>query len=401
MMTPRSRCPIVINSSSSLSSVAIQEENFNATEMMGENKVFDCTFTDALSEDCSDDDTLGMNQEEPLSRISSNLNCQSQTDSESSDAFQDLKAKQNEEKTQNLASSTNESCATSGRHSSDSSIFSGFFKHLSTSSLIKLVARLSNNTSPSSERSNSPPLNCYSPCNGKEELSHDDSLSTVFKDYLFSRNILTDNPVDLSNSTLFLDLDDSGKEETNVEDVNILEQVCQEDEKDIFETDKKLSDQKDTRSFVDSANRSDTYNPSKELENTIPKLSHSLLYCLDGNNPLYYEKKSSVKRRSNLQKNFESSHFSNKRTKLSVEKLDTGDERITLAVRTSPNKEESKGACQPLEAQKRHLHSCSPASRSMSLLQTKNGTPLPSREKGAKDDCLEGNSKNVLFETDL
>ncbi|ROT67559.1 hypothetical protein C7M84_014381, partial [Penaeus vannamei] len=94
--------------------------------------------------------------------------------------------------------------------SSTGSLFGSFFR-LSTSSLAQLASRLSSTTSLTNPEVQEEEKSDESETEEDGEMN--ESLSSVFKDYLLSRSILTDNPVDLSTDCLEKGIEEEDKVE--------------------------------------------------------------------------------------------------------------------------------------------------------------------------------------------
>lgn len=183
-MTPRSRQPIIINSSSSLPSIPVQEK----TALFQENE-------------CSDE------------AISSKVPTKG-------NSFRKDK---------------------SVLKFSEVSTLGSVFKCLSTVSLMNLITKLEYSNSTLEENGDSALINC-SNCN---DTLQNDTLTSVFKEYLLSRSILTDNLANSSSDSILTETDNSSN---NISMNDSFQSVL------------------------------------KNFSYQSP-LSQSLLFCLDGNNP--------------------------------------------------------------------------------------------------------------------
>ncbi|XP_045612506.1 uncharacterized protein RhoGAP54D isoform X1 [Procambarus clarkii] len=379
IMTPRSRCPIIINSASNLSQVAEESLHLHASRSVNKEESDDASNVDMHCSPVIGNPTAQLTS--PPKSVqspadSTNLNLIS-SDHDKNDTDDDLERETSEKKSQ----STSHDCKKEERESklssrwgstslrrtlssasSTSSLFGGFFRHLSTSSLAQLATRLT-----SSSTRQHPEMDENTDIENGSMSEDDDvmneSLTSVFKEYLLSRSILTDNPVDLS-----LHLEDEETKEAEME-------------KGTFLLDKNTDEHNEAYQFCDSA-YGDSQPPSKCVSRQCSKaslrsldsavgLSDSLLYCLNGNDPL--SASGSVGRNS----------CNSSRTRILEENSEPLAQNSFLQDRA-----ENKNLLE--------LHSCSPDSRCQSLLKTKQGTPVPQRDKELSESA---NSAKVLFET--
>lgn len=364
-MTPRSRCPIIINSSSSLSNVAIPEENSQTPILQSIRHQL------TTPEDIHTSPIIT----NPAALLTSPKTLPTQTDSaiqtsSSQDSFAKFSDADSEDENSNKVkeeshtssgetklsrwSSSSLRCTLSAA-SSTTSLFGSFFRHLSTTSLAQLATKLTSTTSlhkPEDEEKEESEEEC------EEEDELNESLSSVFKGYLLSRSILTDSPVDLS----VVYADDDGNEDHEFKEKSPFESKSDSengDDDSAYESSQPPSKttsrqcSKASLSSLDSAQ--DLYSSSE--------LSESLLQCLDGHDPSQAEERN-------------------------------GDSRIQ-SFNTKPK---HHSVCSDSE-QSSGLYSCSPDGRSQSLLKTKQGTPVPLRESGHSGAAPV--APGVIFETSL
>ena len=221
--------------------------------------------------------------------------------------------------------------------SSASSLFGNFFRQLSTSSLVQLASKLSSSNS-SAHLANADTVSSPIPELPEPHDEFNDSLSSVFKDYLLHRSILTDNPVDLSMMpaipTQILD------EDTDTED-SLIDSAYE-----------------GSQPSSSSLSRDESKGSLRSRESSLDickenVLSDSLLFCLDGGNPQSSDKSSTEQEKTPVQ----SDEF---------------------------------GSC------KIQFYSCSPNGRSKSIKNRK-GTPVARRERESSDSPQI--SQGILFET--
>ncbi|XP_045125929.1 rho GTPase-activating protein 19-like isoform X3 [Portunus trituberculatus] len=364
IMTPRSRCPIIINSSSSLSNVAIPEENSQTPILQSIRHHL------PTPEDIHTSPVIT----NPTALLTSPKTLPTQTDSSiqnssSQDCFAKLSDADFEDDNSNKVkeglhtgggetkasrwSSSSLRCTLSSA-SSTTSLFGSFFRHLSTTSLAQLATKLTSTTSlhkPEEEEKEESEGEC------EENDDLNESLSSVFKGYLLSRSILTDSPVDLSVVYADEGNEDNGfKEKSPYGSKSDSENGDDDSAYDSSQPPSKTTSRqcsKASLSSLDSAH--DLYSSSE--------LSESLLHCLDGHDP------SQAKDRN-------------------------GDSRT----QSSDTKPKRHSVCTDSE-QPLRLYSCSPDGRSQSLLKTKQGTPVPQRETSNTEAAP--SAHGVIFETSL
>ncbi|XP_042868903.1 uncharacterized protein LOC122251229 isoform X7 [Penaeus japonicus] len=380
MMTPRSRCPIIINSTTSLSNVAIPEEKDSQN-----TPVVDMLRT---KENSAEDDTSHNSPviANPAAKLSSpvrsakpladttNLSINTIDSEMMNDTdYGKGKAPANRKKRDSEGSCENEGETklkrwgsstlrrTLSSASSTGSLFGNFFRHLSTSSLAQLATRLSSTTSLINPEVQEEEKSDES--ENEEDGEMNESLSSVFKDYLLSRSILTDNPVDLSTDCLEKGIEEEDKESQEIpqttdsneenSDDNLVDSAYGESQPPSKSVSRQCS-----KASLGSADSALDLCPNKEL-------SESLLFCLDGNNPL-------SPAQAVIDKN--------------KEQIQPTNEGIF-----TPDRDTSA------EEQVERLHSCSPESRRQSILKTKQGTPVPQWDKVHTESG--GSTRGVLFET--
>lgn len=379
-MTPRSRCPIIINSSTSLSNVAIPEENSQTPVSQStrqqlaasDNLHITPVITNPTALLSSPPKTL-QPQTDSTIQSSSSLDCIAKlSDPDSEDENNDKVKEESfkvaaETKPSRWSSSSLRRTLSSA--SSTTSLFGSFFRHLSTSSLAQLATKLASTTSlhnpeiEEKEQSNEE-------CDVNDDL--DESLSSVFKDYLLSRSILTDSPVDLS----VLYMDDEGNE-----DHDDLKSYPHGNKSDSENGDDDLGDSAYESSQPPSKSTSrqcskaslTSLDSAHEFYSSA-ELSESLLYCLDGHDPPH-QSVPLTEKSSNESKAHTCSTHSQQHNVFSQHEL-------------SSDGDQSSG-----------LYSCSPDGRSQSLLKTKQGTPVPQRESSHSGNV--GSTRGVFFETSL
>lgn len=365
IMTPRSRCPIIVNSSTSLSSVAIPEENSQTPVSesgrqqlaASEENLHTPVITNPKALLSSPPNTV-QPQTYSTNGSSSSLDCIADSEEENNHKAKEQSLKETgETKLSRWGSSTLRRTLSSA--SSTTSLFGNFFRHLSTTSLSQLATKLTTATSVRSTEAEEEEEEERESCDDLDE-----SLSSVFKGYLLSRSILTDSPVDLS--TLYID--DEAKD----------------DDADLRVGSKSDSDNGDD--LGDSAYES-SHPPSKTTSRQCSKaslssldsanelctgteLSESLLYCLDGHEPS--PSVSSVTEKCN------------------------GESKQLMYTKEAQN-HNAVSQEQPSDGeQPSGLYSCSPDGRCQSLLKTKQGTPVPQRES---NHSINGSTCGVFFET--
>lgn len=380
MMTPRSRCPIIINSTTSLSNVPIPEEKDSQNTPVADVLR---TKENVVEDETSHNSPVIINPTAKLSSPvrptkpladSTNLSINT-TDSEMNDPeYNKGKAITNRKKRDSEGSCENEGETklkrwgsstlrrTLSSASSTGSLFGSFFRHLSTSSLAQLASRLSSTTSLTNPEVQEEEKSDESETEEDGEMN--ESLSSVFKDYLLSRSILTDNPVDLSTDCL-----EKGIEEEDKVEIQEIPQTTDSNEEN---SDDNLVDsaygesQPPSKSVSRQCSKASLGSADSALDLCSNKeLSESLLFCLDGNNPLSPATAVIDK---------------------SKEQLQTTNDAIF-----TPDRDTSA------EEQVERLHSCSPESRRQSILKTKQGTPVPQWDKVHTDSG--GSARGVLFET--
>uniref|UniRef100_A0A0N7ZD21 Rho-GAP domain-containing protein n=1 Tax=Scylla olivacea TaxID=85551 RepID=A0A0N7ZD21_SCYOL len=364
IMTPRSRCPIIINSSSSLSNVTIPEENAQTPVLQSIRHQL------TTPEDIHTSPIIT----NPTALLTSPKTLPTQVDSaiksnSSQDCFAKLSDADSEDENSNKVKeeshmvggemkgsrwSSSSLRRTLSSANSTTSLFGSFFRHLSTTSLAQLATKLSSTTSlhrPEDEEKEESEEEC------EENDDLNESLSSVFKGYLLSRSILTDSPVDLS----VVYVDDEGNEDNDSKEKSPFgsKNNSENDDDSAYESSQPPSKttsrqcSKASLSSLDSAH--DLYSSSE--------LSESLLHCLDGHDPSQAEEKN-------------------------------GDSR-TQSCNTKPK---HHSVCSDSE-QSSGLYSCSPDGRSQSILKTKQGTPVPQRESSHTGDPP--GAHGVIFETSL
>lgn len=380
MMTPRSRCPIIINSTTSLSNVPIPEEKDSQNTPVADILR---TKENLIEDETSHNSPVITNPAAKLSSPvrptkpladSTNLSINT-TDSEMNDPDYNkgkaitLRKKRDSEgscenegemKLKRWGSSTLRRTLSSA--SSTGSLFGSFFRHLSTSSLAQLASRLSSTTSLTNPEVQEEEKSDES--ESEEDGEMNESLSSVFKDYLLSRSILTDNPVDLSTDCL-----EKGIEEEDKVEIQEIPQTTDSNEEN---SDDNLGDsaygesQPPSKSVSRQCSKASLGSADSALDLCSNKeLSESLLFCLDGNNPLSPTTAVIDKSKEQLQ--------------------------ITNEGVFTPDRDTSA------EEQEERLHSCSPESRRQSILKTKQGTPVPQWDKVHTESG--GSARGVLFET--
>lgn len=359
-MTPRSRCPIIFNSTTSLSSVAIPEEKNHQllTPNSTSNKQTDISHEDlpispvianpaALLRSPRPSFICDETKSDVLEEESIHNSTSSSDDKKSGEAKLNRWGSLSIRRTLSSASST-------------ASLFGNFFHHLSTTSLAQLATRLTTTSSSNINRSQADEEANETEEEEEEEEKGDgdmnESLSSVFKGYLLSRSILTDSPVDLS----FHCTDRKSEVQTD----NVYYESEETDDDQVDDTEVEDSAYGNSQPSSKSTSRQCSKGSLRSFDSAVEvytnkELSESLLYCLDGNTPL---------NSSPLDKS----------------------QRWTKDV-TCQNIQDGKDTVQDT------LHSCSPDSRQQSLLKTKQGTPVPQRE--IEDTVELGNAKGVLFET--
>lgn len=375
-MTPRSRCPIIINSSTSLSNVAIPEENSQTPA--SQNTRQQLAATDNLQTTpviinptalLTSPKTLQSHTASTIQSISS-LDCTGKLSDADSEDENNYKVNGGSSKTAGETKSSRWSSSSLRRTlssaSSTTSLFGSFFRHLSTSSLAQLATKLTSTTSlrnPEIEEKEG----SDEECDVNDDL--DESLSSVFKGYLLSRSILTDSPVDLS----VLYMDDKGNEDDD--DLKENKSDSENGDDDLGDSAYESSQPPSKSTSRQCSKASLTSLDSAHEFYSSAELSESLLYCLDGHDPPHHSV--SLAEKSNgegetLSSNNHTQHHHN------------GHSQQELC----SDGEQSSG-----------LYSCSPDGRSQSLLKTKQGTPVPQRESGHSGSV--GSTCGVFFETSL
>lgn len=373
IMTPRSRCPIIINSATNLVNTAIPEEKDSSS----------CNTTLELNVKHSDDDDEC--DARPNSPVISNPSALlfspepqtaptpdiSSVSKDGCESYHKLNANEDKEglDTKDVDSSDKNTKPrklkkssslrrTLSSVSSTGSLFGSFFHHLSTSSLGQLATRLTSSSSVAvcpteEEREESPDTTV---CNEGEIMN--ESLSSVFREYLLSRSILTDNPVDLSvqfaeNSTKG-DVRGSCKP---LED-NVTDGPISDDDFDVRNSQPS-----------NSTSSQQCFTPEHGLSadsavgiGLNASLSDSLLFCLDGNTP-----SSPVK-----------TNEKNKYKDAELSKTSAQDCNLKNTTCTG-------------------LHSCTPESRQQSILETRQGTPIIPRDVEGTNNRASG--RGIIFET--
>ncbi|XP_076045554.1 uncharacterized protein LOC143027827 isoform X2 [Oratosquilla oratoria] len=360
IMTPRSRIPIIFNSSSSLSGVPIPENL---------PKAKDTADSPVIPNPCASMDSPARNTRAHHSRSSlqspsvsvPSLPSVSQNPAvhteETQMTFSDDSTSVNSSLAKSFkANSMSTLRRTLSSASSTGSLFGSFFKHLSTSSLAVLASRLTS-TSSLSAAATADPEDLHEESLHVEDDENEEaneSLSSVFKDYLINRSILTDKPVDLSADCLHESFDGDEENQPPREMPDALE-----DSRDsacvVSSSSSTLASQQVSKASLASFDSAISVNQLRE------PLSESLLYCLDGNYP-------------------------DPNVCLSKREEQSGPKSAILQDQNKIDQHEVAG-----------LHSCSPNGRQHSLLQNKQGTPVPVLEK----DWQESHNSNqgVLFET--
>lgn len=368
IMTPRSRCPIIVNSSTNLSSVAIPEENSQTAAPQNTKQYLVASEENLHTPVITSYKALRSSPEtvQPQTsstvRSSSSLDCipkLSDVDFENENNYKDkeqLLKDTAETKLSRWGSSTLKRTLSSA--SSTSSLFGNFFRHLSTTSLSQLATKLTSVTSVHSTETEKE--ESVEECDSSDDL--DESLSSVFKGYLLSRSILTDSPVDLS--VLYIDEDNADEES------HLTESKSDSDNGDdlgdsAYESSHPSS--KTTSRQCSKASLS-SLDSAQEFHNGA-ELSESLLYCLDGHDPYGPVATGAVKCSGESKQLYSTEEQSHN----------------TISQKLSSDKEQPSG-----------LLSCTPEGRSQSLLKTKQGTPVPQRES---NHSVNGNTCGVFFET--
>ncbi|XP_071523279.1 uncharacterized protein RhoGAP54D isoform X1 [Panulirus ornatus] len=386
IMTPRSRCPIIINSSTSLSSVAIPEEKKSHSpicqdERRGKtNRLSESMHTSPVFTNPAAQLTSPVRPVQPLTDSTNLISTDSikkivgddlKSEKEHQRASYDCKKIDRETKLSRWSSSSLRRTLSSV--SSNSSLFGSFFHHLSTSSLAQLATRL---TSSSSVKDPEIVEEKESQDNflGEDDGEMNESLSSVFKDYLLSRSILTDNPVDLS--TCCLDNEETEEGAKSEKDNSSSDDESSDEHEEVHDD---LGDSayggSQPLSKCTSAHCSVA--SLRSLDSALDiyanrEFSTSLLYCLDGNDPL-----------SSSNSSVEGDCY---KDKTEMKRLDSTHSHSSPLQKQDEVGEKMLG-----------LHSCSPDSRCQSLLKTKQGTPVPQREKKHSDSANSG--RGVIFET--
>lgn len=377
-MTPRSRCPIIVNSSTSLSSVAIPEENSQTAGSQNTRQPFAASEENLHTPVITNPKALLGSPPEVLqppqtfSTIGSNssLDCitklsEADFEDENNHKHKEQSLKESgETKLSRWGSSTLRRTLSSA--SSTTSLFGSFFRHLSTTSLSQLAAKLTSATSVHSTEKEEEERQ-EEECDAHDDL--DESLSSVFKGYLLSRSILTDSPVDLS--MLYID-DEANEDDGDLkEECHLLESKSDSDNGDDLGDSAYESSHPPSKAASRQCSKAslDSLDSAHELCTTTV-LSDSLLFCLDGHDP--------------------SRSISSATEKCAVENkqlinINEAQNHSTLSQELSNDSEQPSG-----------LHSCSPDSRCQSLLKTKQGTPVPQRES---NHSVNGSSCGVFFET--
>lgn len=366
-MTPRSRCPIIVNSSTSLSSVAIPEENSHTPASQttrqqlaaSEENLHTPVITNPKALLSSPPKTIQPQTHQTNGSSSSLDYIPKLSDADSEDENNHKGKEQSlkeagETKLSRWGSSTLRRTLSSA--SSTTSLFGNFFRHLSTTSLSQLATKL---TSATSVHSTETEEKEEEECDSCDDL--DESLSSVFKGYLLSRSILTDSPVDLS----MLYIDDEAKDEDvdAREERNLVGSKSDSDNGDDLGDSAYESSQPPSKTTSRQCSKASLSSLDSHELYTGAELSESLLYCLDGHEP--------------------SSSVSSERDKFN------GESKQDIYIKET--QELSNGSEQPSG-----LYSCSPEGRCQSLLKTKQGTPVPQRES---NHSINGSTCGVFFET--
>ncbi|XP_042218360.1 uncharacterized protein LOC121863683 [Homarus americanus] len=391
IMTPRSRCPIIVNSTTSLSSVIIPEEKNSHSPISldqkreqigtgGENLHTSPVIVNSTAQLTSplrpiqplaDSTNLGIVTPELGKRYSNSELESENNESKNHRTSFGCKKTSRENKLSRWSSSSLRRTLSSA--SSGTSLFGGFFRHLSTSSLAQLATRLTSSSSlqdPEEEEEENGEKESSDEFLIEEDEVMNESLSSVFKDYLLSRSILTDNPIDLSTNCL----DNEDFEVSEMENGNSLSGVNPEGQE---EGEENLGDSAygDSQPPSKCTSRQCSKASLGSLDSALDlypntDLSQSLLYCLDGNNPLSPSSETDC---VNCQTRIHNDSVTHTHNSFFQKKDETEAEHLL------------------------GLHSCSPDSRRESLLKTKQGTPVPHREKKSPDSV--SSAKGVLFET--
>ncbi|CAL4065999.1 unnamed protein product, partial [Meganyctiphanes norvegica] len=357
IMTPRSRCPIIANSNSSLHNIPIPEET-------NEN-------TSQKSPVIANPAAKFLSPEKPTYRPlidSSNLVRKSTTslhsieedgedtiDSRSMGSMDELHVSK-----RSRWSGSSLRRTLSNASSTTTSLFGNFYRHLSTSSLVQLASRLTSHvTLPDQENdSNDEDMRQPDEFGSSEDMKIEQdesdalnqSLSNVFKSYLISRSVvLTDNPIDLS-------MDDIS---------NDIEGECDlsyDSDGDDMGRDSAYDSQPSSISASREVSKASLISQDSALGLCkTDELSESLLYCLDGNNPLS----------SSASSSFIEEFQPGTDVSLLQENLETGENG--------------------------DLFSCSPNGRRLSILKNKQGTPVRLQDK--ERNTSSGSARSVFFET--
>lgn len=365
-MTPRSRCPIIVNSSTSLSNVAIPEENSqtpvsqsNRQQLAAsEESLHAPVITNSKARLSSPPNTV-QPQTHSTNGSSSSLDCIADCEEENNHKAKEQSLKEaGETKLSRWGSSTLRRTLSSA--SSTTSLFGNFFRHLSTTSLSQLATKLTSVTSVQSTELEEEEEEERESCDDLDE-----SLSSVFKGYLLSRSILTDSPVDLS----MLYIDDEAKDDDA--DLGLGSKSDSENGDDLGDSAYESSHPPSKATSRQCSKASLSSLDSAHEFCTGTELSESLLYCLDGHEPSL-----SV-------------------SSVSAEKCNGESKQLMY------NKEAQKDNSSSLELHNdgEHpsgLYSCSPDGRCQSLLKTKQGTPVPQRES---NHSINGSTCGIFFET--
>ncbi|XP_064115336.1 uncharacterized protein LOC135221573 [Macrobrachium nipponense] len=367
IMTPRSRCPIIINSATNLVNTAIPEEKDSSScNTTLELNLKHSDDDDAESDACQNSPVISNPsallfspepQTAPMSDISSmskdehesyhKLNANTDKEGHYTEVINDVDKNTKPRKLKKSSSLRR----TLSSVSSTGSLFGSFFHHLSTSSLGQLATRLTSSSSvtvcPTEEEKEESPDTTV--CNEGEMIN--ESLSSVFREYLLSRSILTDNPVDLS-----VQFAENGTKNDIRGSCKPLDNV----------TDKPISVDND----LDVRNSQQCcvpeHGPSADSavgSSLNTSLSDSLLFCLDGNTPA-----------SPIKTNGKENKYKD------AELSETSTQDCNLKNATCAG-----------------LHSCTPESRQQSILETRQGTPIIPRDVEGTNN--RANGRGIIFET--
>ncbi|XP_068224333.1 uncharacterized protein RhoGAP54D [Palaemon carinicauda] len=371
IMTPRSRCPIIINSATNLANTAIPEERDSSScnTTLELNAKHDSDDVRQNSPVISNPSALLFSpapQTGPTSSVSSlrrndygsyrNSNTNGGKEERDGDDISDSEKNAKPRKLKKSSSLRR----TLSSVSSTGSLFGSFFHHLSTSSLGQLATRLTSSTvadSPMEEKEEDSPDTTM--CN---EPEMNESLSSVFREYLMSRSILTDNPVDLSMQFVDNGAKENGKGRSDpMEDVSDepIEPHPVNDESNV----KSMHRSNSTSSQLCSTPAHGLSADSAVGLSPNASLSDSLLFILDGNipeSPVKADKRNEKERDNELKETFVQDH-------------------------------------NMINASCADCRSCTPDSQQQSRIEARQGTPIRPQDKDGTN--ILGSGRGIVFET--